>query len=51
MEDFLTGITMGLKTEGQRNASHLLHLRLRNNLTKVFASGLDILEAFHQIIR
>lgn len=50
--DFLTGRTMTLRTKGQRNAEGSPSFKaFTNNLTNIFASGLDILNAFHQRIR
>lgn len=50
--DFLTGKTMTLRTKGQRNAEGSPSFKaFTNNLTNIFASGLDILDAFHQGIR
>lgn len=52
VEDFLTGKTMSLWTEAQRNAEGPPSLKAyRNNLTNIFASSLDIIDAFHQRIR
>lgn len=52
MEDFLTGKTMSLGTKRQRNAEGPSSFKVfRNNLTNIFASGLGILDAFHQRIR